>query len=310
MIAASASLPFLFSTKARAQTSPLRIRLADVGSEGSLPFAYAMRTGLFARAGLQIERTKLSSGAAIAAAVAGQAIDIGNSTILSLIVGRSRGVPFTLVAPGSLWLTSSAGGLVVKSTSPLSVPSDFATKTLGTAAVNDINAISVQAWLDQSGVDFQNVKFVEIPQPSALAALDQGRIDGALLSNPSFTVAIASGKTRFVANVYSAIAPRFLFTAWFSTTDWAQRNRVAAERFARVIADASAYVNMHPGEMTDDLVAYTGIERSIALQMKRQSFALSVAATDVQPVIDCAEKYKAIDKGFSAATMINAGVSR
>ena len=88
-------------------------------------------------------------------------------------------------------------------------------------------------------------KVVEIPQLSQLAALEAGRIDGIALTNPAYTIAMSSGKVRSVANIHAAVAPRYLLAMWFSSTSWVERNRSAAERFARVIADAVGYVNGH-----------------------------------------------------------------
>ena len=152
--------------------------------------------------------SKMTSGSAIAAAVVGGAIDVGLSSTYTLLVGRAKGVPFVLIAPAGLWLPSSQGGLVVAINSPFRAPKDFAGKIVSAAAINDMNAVAMQAWLDRSGVDSKGVKFLEIPQMSAPAALDQGRIDGAIITNPA-TRLQCSGKARFVANVYSAIAPHF-----------------------------------------------------------------------------------------------------
>jgi NitT/TauT family transport system substrate-binding protein len=303
MVAGSAAV--LLPTVVRAQTAVATVRTGAVPSEQALPFVYAMRAGLFERAGLRIENSKLPSGSAIAAAIAGNALDIGLSSMLSLVVGRARGVPFTIVAPSGLWLPSSEGGLLVASSSPLRTPKDFLGKTVSTAAVNDINSVAMQAWLDHDGLDFKAVKFVEIPQLAAPVALEQGRIDGAMLTNPAFTIAVSGGKARFVANVYSAISPRFLLGAMFSTTGWVERNRSAAERFSRVIAEASTYVNTHVNETIDDLVEFTGVERSLIARMKRSQFGPTVVLAEVQPMIDAAAKYKAIEKGYPASELVS-----
>ena len=153
------------------------------------------------------------------------------------------------------------------------------------------------------------MKFVEIPQMAAPAALEAGRIDGAMLTNPAFGVALAS-KARFVANVYSAISPRFLLGAWFATDTWVRSNHLATERFSRVIADASTYANAHMPEMVDELVAFSGVERSVVLAMKRTPHATTVVAAEVQPMIDAAAKYKAIEKVFPASEMISSAAAK
>ena len=63
-----------------------------------------MRTGMFEKAGLQIELSMMGSGNAITAAVAGGALDIGLSSLVAIIQGHLRGIPLTIVAPGGLWV--------------------------------------------------------------------------------------------------------------------------------------------------------------------------------------------------------------
>lgn len=294
----------LSPTLVRSQPAPLTVRVASTNTEYAVPLEYAQRTGIFERAGLKVEASRLGSGAAIAAGVVGGALDIGNSSILGLVLGHAHGVPFTIIGSSGVWLPGSEGGLVVASSSTLRTPKDFVGKTITAAAVNDINGLAMEAWMDQGGADPKSFKTVEIPQMAAIAALEQGRVDGITITNPAYATAMATGKTRLVANIFSAISPRFLLVVWISTTSWVERNRPAAERFVRAINEASLYLNAHPEETLGDLVEFTGLDRSIAAKMKRATLSTTVLPGEVQPVIDVAAKYKVIDKPFPAADLI------
>jgi len=46
----------------------------------------------------------MNNGAAVSAAVAGEAIDIGKSSTMPLVEAHARGLPFTLIAPANMWL--------------------------------------------------------------------------------------------------------------------------------------------------------------------------------------------------------------
>ena len=206
-IAVGLTLP---STVAQAQTAPVTIRLSVPPTEQMLPLLYAIRAGFFERAGIRFEISKTGSGAASLAAVAGGANDIGLTSMLGVVLGYARGVPFTIVAPAGLWLPSSEGGLVVTNSSPLRTAKDFIGKTVSAAAVGDVNTLGMKAWMDQNGADSSTIKVVEIPQVAAPVALEQGRVDGIIVGNPAYTYALAGGRARLVANVWSAISPRFL----------------------------------------------------------------------------------------------------
>ena len=264
-----------------------------------------MRAGLFERAGIKIELTKSSSGAATAAAIAGGANDIGFSSMLGVVLGYARGVPFTILAPSGLQVATSDRGLLVASSSPLRTAKDFVGKTFAAAAVNDITLLVLRAWMDQNGADSSTVKVVEIPQAAAPAALEQGRVDAIMVSNPAYTMAVAGGKARLVTNIFTSISPRWLIVCWFTTTGWVERNRAVAERFARVHAEAATYVNNHVDETLDDLVQLTGLDRSLCQRMRRSLQTPAVVAAEIQPVIDVAVKYKVLEKGFSARDLIS-----
>ncbi len=203
----------------RAQTAPVVVRVASSADDPVSPVLYAIRTGMFAKAGLDVQISRMNGGAAISAAVAGGALEIGKSSLLGLAIGHVRGVPFTMIAPSGIWTGENEGGLIVAASSPLHTAKDFAGKTISAASTVDINTIATQAWIDQNGGDPRNVKFVELPPLAAPAALEAGRIDAATLFNPAYTQAVGSGKARLVALIFNAVAKRFWQAAWFTTTD-------------------------------------------------------------------------------------------
>lgn len=287
------------------------VRIGVPVTEGATPLVYAMRTGMFARAGVTVELTRMPSGAAIASAVTGGSIDTGSTNTVSLIIAHAKGIPFVVnAASGNIWLPSSAGGLLVRSDSGLRVPADFIGKTVACAALNDINPLSMQVWMDRSGVDSRGVHFVELPQTAQPAALEAGRVDGVCLLGAAFEIAKSSPQVRFVANILSAISPRYLLSCFIAMPAWVERNRALAERFARVVSDAAAYTNTHHEETLTDLVAFTGIDRDLAARMPRATLATAISAAELQPVIDVCARYKAIDKAFPAAEIISAVAPR
>jgi NitT/TauT family transport system substrate-binding protein len=287
-----------------AQPAMTTIRVSSPAGASVVPLVYAMRAGLFERAGIDLQYTKVPTGAVAASALAGGAIDIAVSAVLVIISGHAHGVPFTIIAPTESWLPSSDGGLLVNTSSPLRVARDFNGKTIAVQAVNDINVVAMKAWMDQNGGDSSSLKFIELPQLAAPAALEQGRIDGITVANPAFTIATSDGKARLVDNIYTSIAPRLLVGAYFSTTDWVSHNRDAAARFARVIADASLYVNAHSDEATGYVADFTGLDRGLLTKMRRTAQPTVVHAAELQPFIDAAAKYKIIDTSFPANDII------
>jgi NitT/TauT family transport system substrate-binding protein len=304
--AAMVAWPF---ARAFAQSSLTSIRVGATPIDSLAPLAYAMRTGMFEKAGLQIELNMMGSGNAITAAVAGGALDIGLSSLVAIIQGHLRGIPFTIVAPGGLWVDSDTAGLLVPKSSPLRKASDFNGKTISTNALASLDTVAMQAWVDQNGGDSKSLHFFELPAAAVEAALTQGRIDASLLSNPQYAAAIADG-ARSVAHVYDAVGRQFSLGVWVAMQSYVQQNHSVVERFSRVVADAGAFARAHPDATVNDEAQYTKQDPAVIAHMKRQRMGTTVSAADLQPVIDASAKYKFTERAFPAAELISDAAAR
>ncbi len=97
----------------RAQELPL-VKIAAPANDTATSALYAIKAGLFRRAGLNVEIDPMNSGAAVASAVAGNAIQIGNSSLVGIIEAHAKGVPFTLVATSGMIESDVLPAMVVK----------------------------------------------------------------------------------------------------------------------------------------------------------------------------------------------------
>src|SRR5579863_4120670 len=76
----------------RAQDLPA-IKIAAPPNDTVTSALYAVKSGMFKRAGLNVELNAMTSGAATAAAVAGGAVAFGNSSLITLIEAHAKHVP-------------------------------------------------------------------------------------------------------------------------------------------------------------------------------------------------------------------------
>ena len=179
---------------------PDTIRVASAGDDNAAPLLYADKAGLFRKAGLDVQISKMNSGSAVAVAIAGGALEIGKSSLTGLIAAHLRGVDFALVAPSGLYVKEHPiGALVVATDSTIQTARDFVGKTISASALNDINVVAARAWLEQQGVDPATVHFIELPESAVSAALVQHRIDASTVLNPVLAGLVNSGKARVVA---------------------------------------------------------------------------------------------------------------
>lgn len=298
-------------TRASAQNAPLTtVRVGAVPADSLSPLLYAMRTGMFEKAGLKLELQTLGGGDAVTQAMVGGALDIGLTSLVSLMQAHQRGIPLFIIAPGGLWIDQNVAGLLVLVDSPLKTARDLDGKVVSTASLLALGTVAMDAWMDQNGGDSKTVRFLELPWTAAGAALHQGRIDAAIVDNPAYAQALADGSVRTVTRVYTAIAKQFLLGAWFVTGDYLAKNRSVVTRFARVWADAAAFTRTHSGLTVDDVAQSTKQDRSVIAHMQRTWVGTTVSLGDIQPVIDVAARYHLIDKSFPAAEIVSDAVVR
>lgn len=277
------------------------VRVASAADDDVTPVLYAQKAGLFQKAGLDVQLVRMSSGAAIAAAVAGGSIDIGKSSLMALIGAHARGIPFTLIAPSGLYDTQTPSALlVVPKTSPIRTARDLSGKTMPTTALRELMQIATYAWVDRNGGDSQSIRFIEMPASAIGPALDDGRVDATTINYPVLQALLESGKDRTIAKPMDAIAPHFLIAAWFSNDDYVAKNRSVVERFKSVLRTAAIYVNAHHAETAGLIAAYSGMDQQTIATMQRVTTGTELDPRLIQPLIDVAATYKVVDKGFDA----------
>jgi NitT/TauT family transport system substrate-binding protein len=300
----AAALAATSTAPAFGQTPALvTLRLSGTGADDVLPVLYAQKAGLFRPAGFDTVYDRANSGAATVAAVVGGAVDIGKSSMGSLITAHARNIDLKIHAGGAVFRSTSTRGevaLVVAADSALRTAKDFNGKTISVPALGDQNVMAARAWVDQQGGDSRTLSFVEVPSSAAAAAIAQGRVAASVLVPPYAARAIADGKMRSVATVFTAIAPRFLETAWFTTGDYAAKHRDMLKRFGKIVGDASGYVNTHPAEAAAVYEPFASLPAATILDNGISFLATSVEPRDIQPLIDEMAKYGLIDHRFDA----------
>lgn len=299
-----AALTLLAARPAAAQ--PAVVKVGVPPSQDVVPILYAQKAGLFAKAGLNVELDQLANGAAISAAVAGSSLQIGFSSLQGLISGYVRGVAFQLIAPGGMYATDDPYALTfVRKDAPLQTARDLNGKVLGSPALKDLDWIANASWMEQNGGDFKSTKAVELPNPSLLPALLDGRIDGYTVGQPWATVALDSGKVKVIGKGFDAIAPHFLMTGWFATKDYIDKNRDTLERFLRVLREATAYTNAHKAEVVPLLADWTKLDPALVARTMKGAEGEYLDPATIQPMIDVSVKYGLIEKGFNAQELVS-----
>jgi NitT/TauT family transport system substrate-binding protein len=304
-LALFAASSFSSPSRVAAQATDTLIRVGVAPNDDSMPLIYAAHAGLFKQAGLNVDLQKFSGGAVVAAALAGGSLEIGKGTSASVIAAYAKGLPFTIIGSISYYNADNPGvALIILADSDIKVPKDLAGKTLGAVTLQDLGTLATFAWLDQHGVDWKSLKFLEIPQSAALASMQASRIVGMPVYEPIFSADLATGKVRVLGYPFDAIARHFAEDVMFANVSWVGGHRDLIQRFLRVVREASIYVGAHESEMVPILAQFSGADPALLARLHHPGRGVAIVPSDLQPLIDINVKFNIIQKRFLAQDLI------
>jgi len=291
------------ATAARAQT-PTLLRIGILPVESAATVYYAKDLGMFAKAGLDADIRPMANTPTIAAGVASGALDFGYVTIDSIATIHQQHIPLVAVAPAAEYVYPALAktiGVLVKPDSPIRSAKDLEGKTVALPSVHSLGSTAISAWMAAHGANPATVKYVEIPFPAMIPALDSGRIDAAFEVEPFLS---AAEKThRVLTDAYSSISKHFLLSVWVAQTDWAKAHADLVKRFAGVIHEASVWANRNQAQSGQILAKYTKIDPAVVATMARGRYAEQLTPSVMQPGIDASAKYNNFSP-FPAAELI------
>lgn len=299
-----------FTTGGRAQDLPT-VRVAGCSCDDFKTVYYGVRSGLFRRAGVNVEIVTVANGAAAMASVVGGSTQAALTSVVPLLQAHQHGVPFQIVSPAQWYLSDAATNMLfVRKDSTVRSGRDLNGKTLAVQSLKDLNSVATLAWIDKTGGDSRTTKMIELPLSAVAAAIDEGRVDAGSLQSPFFEQALASGKVRFLAKNYDAIGKRFEAAVYVSMGDYVNANLEVMGRFARAMHEAIVYVNGHLAETVDLVASYTGIDPAVVARSARTTDPEYLEARFLQPLIDISYKYKLIDRAFPADELFSSVLPR
>jgi len=284
------------------------IQLVGVPSEDMTNLYYAVKTGMFARNGLDVSLVPTSSGAAATAAVVSGTYQIAKTSLLAFFSAHVQGIPLVAIAPQILnELQNPRALLQVAPDSPYRTGADLNGKTVGVPGLGDVSTLAIRAWVDKTGGDWRSLKFVEIPNAALEAAIVQHRIDAAILQTPQLDVSLEAKTTKTLAYANAAIAPKFILGGYIALADWTTRHAKEAKAFASTLAEATTYVNTHRAETAPLVAELTKTTLSDVARMHRTTNPTTLDPALVQPLVDAAAKYGIISRAFPAREIIWSG---
>lgn len=220
-----------------------------------------------------------------------------------MVAGFQKGLPLRIIAPASVFDgTVPQVAVVVSKTSPLQTAKDLEGKTIATNPIRGISSFAMNLWMRKHGADPSTIKWIEMPRGDMAAAITQGHIDAATMTEPFLS--INRSLTRIIAVPYSAVAPRFVTVVFIATEQWIKSSPDLVHRFASTIDRTAAWANANETRSGTILATYSKMSPALINQMSRVKYATGLRPAELQPCIDLASEGKLIDAPFPAAELL------
>lgn len=287
--------------RARAADAPIRFG-TTVAETFSLPLI-ARELGYFTSAGVSVDISLFAGGAAVSQGVIGRAVDVGCTNTGTFCNTHPRGIPFTIIAPGALYLSSAPTTvLVVAKTAPFSTAKDLTGKTVAVATLRESMQAILMRWLDQTGGSSASIRYVELSAAQMDAALLAGRVDAGMMQEPF--LAAAKSDIRKIAQPFDTLGPRFLNTAYFAHSEWLAQNEGSAKKLVAALKRAATWANNNDTAIIPILAKYTKMAPETLATVTRARHGEVLQPDTIQPVIDVMAQYKFAPDKFPASELV------
>jgi NitT/TauT family transport system substrate-binding protein len=299
-----ATLAFPCAALADGAAAPIAVGAVPNESDGTV--LYAQDLGLFAKAGLNVTLTVVTNPAPMHAAVTSGSIAIAGFPLSQAALAKARGIPLVMIAAGALYLSNAlTNALLVLKDAPIKSAADLNGKTIATRDLANMSSLGARAWVDKNGGDSKSLRWLEIPDPEDVAALQSRRVDAASISEPALSNALRSGQATLLSHAFDAIAPRFLIAGYFTTEAFAAANPDVVRRFATVINDAAHWANQPKNRPQSGAILAKYAMIPVFPDTTRFTYAEEIRVADMQPVLDTLLTYGYLKAPMRAADLIS-----
>jgi NitT/TauT family transport system substrate-binding protein len=297
---ASALAVFAGLSGAGAQTLP-PIHVGTTGKETDAQAFYAADLGFFQRAGLDVDVQVLANGAAIASAIAGGSLQVGNTNVLTLAKAAEQGLPFSIIALSAVYSERNpATVFAVAPNGGISSAKDLAGKVLAGVSLGGLDQLSMEAWIDENGGDASAEKYIELTSSQVVPALERGTIGAGNISEPELSA--QHGRYRVLGYSYGAVAKRFAQTGWFASRRWIAQNPAVVRKYQTAMAEAADWASKPANHARASAILAKYAQTATA--DARIQYARSLDPALVQPVIDQGVKYHLLERHLDASELL------
>lgn len=243
------------------------------------PLYLGVKQGFFLEEGINLTINSLAaSSTAILGAVDSGRYDFGYADALSIMVALEGGSAIDVIsgaAASSGDPTFDYAALIVRADSDIASIADLQHRSVSTDALFSTNELVLRSAIDAAEAGSATVKWHEIPFIDATRAVNDGKVDAALVVEPFATAARLEGM-RVISYPYAAFNPRLTVSAYYASSATVADDPELVEKFRAALGKSLEFA-------AEDVPA---VRENISTYMKsgadvRSRLALPVFSTEI-----------------------------
>lgn len=257
---------------------------------GSLPVTdtaglqVAIKEGYFKQAGLNVTvKTVTQSTTAIPDLLHGSIDVIGGANYVSFLEAQAHGTFPVQFLAAATDCTPNSYGVVAMPSSGITKASDLAGKTIAVNLTQNVQTLTTNAVLKADGVDTGSVRYVQVPFPDMVSALQAGRVSAVSVVEPFLAAALAAGG-KLVTSTCTGPMAGFPLSGYVTTQTWTKQHAAAARAFQQALDKGNAYANAHPDVVRSVIPTYTKITAKEAASLPLGTYPSTLTTASLQRI--------------------------
>ncbi|MDA8344728.1 MAG: ABC transporter substrate-binding protein [Thermaerobacter sp.] len=266
----------------------------------------AQKEGYFKQHGLDVKLNVMQLGPATTQAVLTGAAQFSQSNYATLFTARSKGVPIEIVCEATRALPAFSTVAVLPN-STITSPADLAGKRVATSVIGGIGPLAIDAYLKSLGVDYQSIKWVQMPFPDMGAALQEHQVDAAWLVEPFVSILGSSLHTRTVFPVFSGPTAGLPVAAFATSTSYAKAHPSVVAAFRAAIQEAAQKIAKDPAIVRQVLPTFTAIKAPLAQTIGLETYSATTSLSQIERVATMMRQVGLLTSPLNVKAMVFSG---
>ena len=227
------------SSQGNGRVEKSKIRVGALPITDHAPLYLAKEQGYFQEHGLEVEIVNAANGSAALNSMIGGDYDITYSSYVPFFQAQAKGIADLKIVADCASAAPETNMVMSYPGSSVKEPSDLEDATIAISAAGTISELLTKAAMRAHGVSFDSAEFTPISFPNMPAALQQQRVDAAMLTEPFVTLAARGSGAVPILDVSTGAAESLPLSGYGATAEFVEENPKTVAAFQRTMMKAT-----------------------------------------------------------------------